>query len=170
MDLASFYLDGSAVERMAKDYPEVFAEESEKVLRLVTARLESEVVRRTPRGVYGAAGLAGSIFGEVVPLGEKVEAVVGTPSPYGAVVEMGRRPGKMPPVAPLALWAERKLGVAPDDARNVAFLIARKIAKKGTAGAFMFQRAWREGENYRWAMNMINTIPVRVARRITQDR
>ena len=170
MEMASYYLDGSDVERMAEKYPDVFVEETTKVLRLVTARLEPEVSRRTPRGVFGASGLAGSIFGEVVNLGEKIGATVGTSSPYGAVVELGRRPGKMPPIDPLALWAERKLGVSPDDSAHVGFLIARKSARKGTSGAHMFERAWREGENYRWVMNMINTIPARVARRITAEQ
>jgi hypothetical protein len=163
----SLTLDSTEIDHMAEKYPDVFVDETTKVLRLVTGRLESEVTRRTPRGVFGSSGLAGSIFGEVVPRGLAVSGMVGTPSPYGEVVETGRRPGKMPPIAPLALWAERKLGVSPEESTEVGFLIARKIARKGTSGAHMFERAWREGENYRWVMNMMNTIPARVARRIT---
>ena len=50
---------------------------------------------------------------------------------YGAVIEFGRKPGRFPPVRPLRLWVRRK-GIAKGRAVNsVAFLIARKIARKG---------------------------------------
>ena len=46
---------------------------------------------------------------------------------YAPFVEKGRKPGRMPPIEPLRLWSARKLG-DPD----AAFLVARKIAAKGT--------------------------------------
>lgn len=48
------------------------------------------------------------------------------------VLVTGRKPGKFPPIKPIREWAIRKLGVSEDEADSVAFLIARKIAKKGT--------------------------------------
>lgn len=46
---------------------------------------------------------------------------------YGSVVEFGRRPGKMPPVAPIERWASIKLG-----SPGAGFVIARKIGQRGT--------------------------------------
>lgn len=58
---------------------------------------------------------------------------------YVAHVEWGTRP-HWPPLAPLKLWAARKFG---DE--NIGRLVQFKIARKGTQGAHMFQRAWDEG-------------------------
>lgn len=77
--------------------------------------------------------------------------------PYAAVIEHGRRPGKMPPLAPIERWVHLKLRPKPKaltprgkaimkgrgvdttmGARtkrleaSVAFAVARKIARKGT--------------------------------------
>ena len=60
-------------------------------------------------------------------------------------MELGTKP-HFPPVQPLADWAAYKLGVAPDRDHQVGFLIARKISRKGTKGAFMFRQAFEAGE------------------------
>jgi hypothetical protein len=150
---------------LAKKYPKIVRQEVLKTMEIVTARLEKEVVERTPMGVGGAAGLAGSVFGEVRSFGKKVTGIVGTPLEYGEVVEMGRRPGRaMPPVGPIALWAQRILGVPENESRSVGFAIARKIAVKGTKGARMFERAWQHMEG--WAIAQFNEIPARVIKRL----
>ena len=64
---------------------------------------------------------------------------------YAVPVELGTGP-HMPPIRPLADWAEHKLGVAPEKARSVGYRIARKIAAKGTDGAHMFERAFTSNE------------------------
>ncbi len=51
---------------------------------------------------------------------------------YGLVVREGRRPGIMPPVSALVPWVMAVLGVSQESARSVAFLVARKIGKRGT--------------------------------------
>ena len=51
---------------------------------------------------------------------------------YAYFVEYGRRSGKMPPIKMLMEWARKKLRLDEKEARNAGFLIARKIAKKGT--------------------------------------
>lgn len=58
---------------------------------------------------------------------------VGPSLTYGAPVEFGRRAGaKMPPVAALLGWVQRHgLARTPKQARRVAFLVARKIARRG---------------------------------------
>lgn len=152
--------------KLAKRYPEITLDETEKVLNKVVRRLEKEVVERTPGGVGGDAGLRGSIHGEIVSFGIPMKAQVGTPLEYGEVIEYGRRPGKaMPPVEPIAKWARSILGITDaKEARSVGFAIARKIAVEGFEGAHMFEEAWKENE--KWAEDQLRTIPKRVIRRI----
>lgn len=150
---------------LAKRFPVAVREETMKVMDIIVTRLEGAVVKGTPKGVGGVAGLAGSMYGEVVDYGETIAGTVGTPLDYGLVRELGRRPGKaMPPVGPIALWAQRKLGVSADDALGVGFAIARKIAVEGFEGAHMFEKAWKANE--RWAQKMLYSIAGRVVRRI----
>lgn len=157
---------GQTLRDLAKVYPDVVREESEAVLRFIGARVESEVVAITPRGVGGQAGLAGSIH-HVVTMsagGGKVE--IGTPLEYGEVIELGRRPGKMPPTAPIVLWAMRKLGISAEDAPSVGFAIAVKIKEKGFEGQHMFERTFDKLDS--WIMQQLSTIPGRVADRVNR--
>lgn len=150
---------------LIRRYPDVVRSESSAVMDLVVRRLEAEVVSRTPMGVGGAAGLAGSIFGEVIELATRVTGIVGTPLEYGEVVEEGRGGGrKMPPIAPIALWAKRVLGVAEDEAEEAAWAIAKHIAIYGFEGAHMFGKAWEELDA--WAMTQFGTIPDRVVAKV----
>ena len=150
---------------LAKKYPETVRRETEAVMDLIVRRLEGEVVKRTPAGVGGAAGLKGSIHGEVMAYGSSVTGTVGTPLEYGEVVEKGRRPGKaMPPVTPIALWVQRKLGVSADEARGVGFAIARKISIEGFEGAHMFEKAWKANE--RWVTQQLQGLPERIVKRL----
>jgi hypothetical protein len=104
--------------------------------------LEREIKTRTPLGATKI--LRGSIFSE--PRGNPVrEVIVGSTSLYAPIVERGRQPGKFPPPGPIQLWVRRILGVEnPKEIRAIAFLVARKIARFGTEGAFMFERASKE--------------------------
>lgn len=65
-------------------------------------------------------------------------------SPHAPFMEYGTRP-HFPPTKPLMLWAMRK-GIAADEqeAKGVAFAIARKIAKDGTAPRNFFKRGWNK--------------------------
>ena len=158
----------TALKELVRDYPHVVQDEGEKVMDLVVRRLESEIVEITPRGVGGLAGLAGSIHGAVVSHGMPIEGVVGTPLEYGIVIEEGRRPGqRMPPVGPIALWAQRKLGVSGKVARSVGFVIARSIGKKGFKGAHMFRKAWERSE--RWVQDELATIADKVVERLNRE-
>ena len=60
---------------------------------------------------------------------------------YAEYVEYGRRAGKMPPVKNLEQWAYKKLRVDRKASRGVGYLIARKIAKKGTSPQPFFRPA-----------------------------
>lgn len=130
---------GAAFERA----PEVVEEEVERFVAAATAHLQDEVQKRTPT-THGT--LRASIIGDVRRLpGIGVEGVVGTPLAYAPAVEDGTRP-HMPPVEPLAAWARQKLGVTGREATRAAWAIARKIARVGTEGHFMFQRAFEANQ------------------------
>ena len=57
----------------------------------------------------------------------------GRPFNYIMTLENGRRPGKMPPVAPILAWVQSR-NITPDDIsqESLAFLIARKIGREGS--------------------------------------
>lgn len=71
--------------------------------------------------------LAGS--GEVIY--RPMKAIIRYKAPYSACIEFGTSP-HFPPIDPLQEWSERKLGIPNTDSRQVAYRIARKIAREGT--------------------------------------
>lgn len=95
----------------------------------------------TPVGVFGDAGLRGSIFGEVREEGGVLDlmGVVSSPLEYAEAVELGTAP-HMPPVAPLVRWSEVVLGLSGPAAVSAAWAVAKNIARRGTTGKFMFAR------------------------------
>ncbi|MHC1726501.1 MAG: hypothetical protein AB9866_10905 [Syntrophobacteraceae bacterium] len=162
----SFDVNVAQLQKLAEKFPEVTALEMRAGLRIIAARAEKVMVEKTPRGVGAQGGLAGSIHGEVTAYGQGWAARIGTPLEYGQVIELGRRPGqRMPPVAPIALWAVRKLGVPQADARSVAYVIARKIAIKGFPGKFMARNTLKELET--WIIEELGRIPARVTARLS---
>ena len=114
----------------------------------VLSLLESAVKEKTPRGVFGdQGGLAATIHGDPFNLGTPaVMGIVGHQSVYGDVIEMGRRPGKMPPPGVLLRWMEVVLGMSEKEAQRKEYGLRLSIAKKGFDGAFMFQKALEENE------------------------
>lgn len=113
---------------------------------------QRRVKLRTPQGVMGAqGGLMASIQAEVRKTSRGVIGLVGTAHQYGLVVEKGRRPGmKMPPGGkgrterPLLRWIEVKMGETGKEADRIEFLLRRKIGRKGTKGALMFEKTLQE--------------------------
>ena len=61
---------------------------------------------------------------------------------YAEYVEYGRRAGKMPPVRTMVQWARKKLRLGTKESRSAGFLIARKIALKGTRPQPFFRPAY----------------------------
>ena len=62
---------------------------------------------------------------------------------YARYVELGTKP-HWPPRAPIQGWVERRFHVLGTEAKSLAFLVSRKIARKGTEGRFFFKK----GEEY----------------------
>jgi hypothetical protein len=53
--------------------------------------------------------------------------------PYADSIEFGRMPGQIPPITPIKLWVQRKLGVSDEkEANRIAWAIAQDIKKNGT--------------------------------------
>lgn len=121
-------------------FPDIFREEAERGMRVVTDRVTGEgqknspvhlgafkaslapVVTTTARGVIEGTITSPLIYARVI---EGVDAS-GNPQEYG------RRPGaKQPPIAALLPWVQRKFGLQGAAARSVAFLVARSIARDG---------------------------------------
>lgn len=103
--------------------------------------VQEQVVRRTPAN-FGQLRRAWGR--EVFPLGSNAPTLgrVFNTLPYALPVETGRRPGKWPPFAPIALWVKRKLRVAIKDLARVTFAVQRKIGREGTTGAWMARDGW----------------------------
>jgi hypothetical protein len=80
--------------------------------------LEARARKETP---VGASGMLRNAYRET--FSGLTGKLVNTKE-YAVWVHEGRRPGKMPPVSAIGLWAKRKgIGIPP-------FVIARSIAKK----------------------------------------
>lgn len=125
--------------------PAVVQKHIERFVTSAVLLLEREVKLLTPQGVSGAqGGLLSTIKHEVAGRGTAlVRGLVGTSSPYGEVIERGRRPGRgWPPRGALLRWIEMKFGVSGREAQRIEYLVRRKIARKGFEGAHMFDKAF----------------------------
>ena len=123
--------------------PDIALQEMRGFIEFWVAHLQGEVQERTPTNM---GTLRNSIIGNVREIrGFGVEGVVGTPLNYAVAVELGTKP-HMPPVWPLAMWAQKKLGLRGDAAMSAGYAIARKIARRGTEGKFMFRDTYEANE------------------------
>lgn len=144
------------VQRALAQAPGTVMREVRVFMKEAVALLQAEVVDRTP-AAYG--DLRRSIIGRVSVNESEMIGVLGSPLAYAVPVELGAKPHFMGEkgIDALADWVKVKIplgqsvsiktgrplktkGLA-EAARQVAFAIARKIAKKGTKGAFMFRDA-----------------------------
>jgi hypothetical protein len=125
-------------------WPQIFEEEITSTLRLAAELLRSTTVELTPVG--GGSGPHGHLSNSIQvgepqphPHGWKIE--YGSPAEYGEVIEYGRKPGsRMPPIDAIAVWVWERRNLfsginSPEDAKKIAFPIARNIGKKGFSSA-----------------------------------
>lgn len=126
--------------------PEVVQREMTSAAWAASLRIEREVRERTPKGANGFLAMSIAALEPVVIPGG-VMGIVGTSLAYAEPVEIGAK-AHMPPVQPLVEWVEVVLGLEGKDAEQAAWAIARKIAKKGTDGAFMFRDGFAASEDY----------------------
>ncbi len=156
MDIQQSAALQSAAERM----PDIYIDEMTGATWEAELLFERDVKELTPVGIGGGGGLRGSISSrEPVVLANNVIGEVGTPLSYAVPVELGTEP-HMPPIQPLADWAEQVLGIGGNEAWRVGTAIAFKIKARGTEGAFMFERGLKANEKH------IQVIYSRAAKRI----
>ena len=138
--------DLSEVNKLFGEFPDAVRSATVSKVTEVLMYLERLVKQATPQGA-GPAHLMQTIGPpEVTVLGDKVKGMLGTPAKYAEPVEYGTRP-HFPPIEPIKYWVEKKLGLEGAEAASVAFLIARKISKEGTEGAYMFTDTWNEHQD-----------------------
>lgn len=95
-----------------------------------TLLAQREWQENMPRGASGIT--AQSITSDVASTPAGVLGIVGSSQASALFVELGTRP-HMPPVAAIVPWVKAVLGIAdPKEIKRVAFLVARKIARRGT--------------------------------------
>lgn len=117
-----------ALQRGLAQAPEQTQRELLGAMTQATLLVEREVKDRMPRvSGISAASIASDAFSSSVG----VIGTVGSSQPSVLFVELGTKP-HMPPVQALVPWVRAVLGVDAKRAPSVAFLVARKIAKKGT--------------------------------------
>lgn len=76
-------------------------------------------------------------------------AVLGNDAPYALVIEKGRRPNRPgPPLLPIQLWVQKKLGLSGAEAKDAAFAIRRHIHEEGTEPHNIVQLAAIKLETY----------------------
>jgi hypothetical protein len=124
--------------------PDIVRQELTSAMYESELLVERNVREGTPEGAY--RNLKGSIAAQTPQVSaDSVLGVIGTSAPYAVPVELGTKP-HFPPILPLVDWVIAKLGVPEKEAKGVAFLVARKISRKGTKGAAMFQRGFEKSE------------------------
>jgi hypothetical protein len=97
--------------------------------------------RLAQQGLVASSKLQNSIYGVVTQTGINVFS-----EDYGIFVEEGRGPGKMPPRNKILEWVKAK-GLTSSNVKykrlnrpkDIAWMIARSIAEKGTIQRFGFQ-------------------------------
>lgn len=87
-----------------------------------------------PASEHGSTGAAntGYFINRWRVLRTKDGAIIKNVTPYGPVIDGGRRRGaKMPPLKPLIAWLRRRLGKSAEEAKRMAYPVARAIARRG---------------------------------------
>jgi hypothetical protein len=121
-----------------------FDDEIVVMLADVGAYAQRLAVDKAPTGVTFA--LRGSIVSELRGSPAERAQEVSSSMAYAPIQEVGRRPGRRPPVGALLVWVARKLQAS--DVPSVAFLVARKIGREGTTGYHFMELAFEQASPY----------------------
>ena len=115
--------------RGLREAPEYTEQQLLAAAHEATLLVQREWMENMPR----VSGLtARSITSDVASTPTGVLGVVASSAPNALFLELGTRP-HMPPVAAIEPWVRAVLGIRePKEAKRVAFLVARKIAREGT--------------------------------------
>jgi hypothetical protein len=157
-----FTLDFSEVQKFAQaldKFPDTVGRLNQVTMQKIVSVVKDRIIVHTPvflgnlRGSYYP-----QIYGEPLNLTGKVASDL----IYGLPVDQGRPPGKMPPVDAIEHWVRRKLGVDGAEARQVAYIIARAIGRRGIKAVNMAQKAVNESEpvKVRLWVDMLNQVVI----------
>lgn len=108
------------------------------------------VIKRTPHAFGFLVNSIGYTILELATAGEVIGRLESSLQ-YALYVEEGTRPrgetgAKMPPDAPIRLWARRKLRLEGAELDSAVFAIRLKIYEKGTKPVKMFELGFQETE------------------------
>lgn len=163
MAKVEYSIETKGIEEAAKllsEYPEIAYDELVKTMVKVVFQVSSDAREFAP---VNMGMLRSKIGGHVKPVGGMMRSPQGIVHsggvPYALTMEKGRRPGKFPPLAPIRRWCHLVLGNA-----DLAFLVARKIAREGIQGRYFFWRAWKK--NQEWVSRQFELARDRIVQRL----
>jgi len=140
----------------------VVHEELDRAANASVMHLKGQILPLVPVNV---GMLRQGVLTEVTGEGVSLVGRVFDPVSYALPVELGSRP-HWPPIAPIALWVRRKLGISDErEARSVAFLIARKISRVGSKPRLFFKRGFDSGKGR--CVSFFHTANARIVSRLT---
>lgn len=114
--------------------PRALGDATRRQLTAASLLIEGTARQKAPRDT---GRLSGSITYRISGTGGDLTSRIGPSVNYGLEVEVGRKPGTMPPVAALAGWARRHGGRNP-------YLVARGIKLHGTKAQPYMQPAYAQ--------------------------
>jgi len=135
-----FDVEVKGLERLLRRWERLPARIKPQVKGLLTRIvliIERDVKIKTPKNT---GRLVNSITHEVKSVGGTLQGVVGSPVQYAPFVELDTRP-HWPPRRPIIYWVMRKFRLKGVAAASAARGVQRKIARRGTTGAHMFEKA-----------------------------
>lgn len=162
LDISEVTAWGEDMAKAGKAWPFVARDTAEELTELmvfvakrespvgVTSNLRNSMTGRTTQEGHGRRlRFTGEVFSDVI---------------HAEPVDLGRGAGNAPPFEALIRWVEVVMGIVRKRSRSVAFLVARKIGRKGFKGKHFFRAAaqvaeknlMRVGERHlaRWARKL----------------
>lgn len=149
MNLSVSLGDLQSFARGLRDAPEY----TDQVLQAAMTEATLLLQREWQENLSRVSGItAASIASDVASTPAGVLGIVSSSQPSALFVELGTRP-HMPPVEAIEPWVKAVLGISdPKQAKSVAFLVARKIARHGTPAQHPMARAAQATEGQITAM------------------
>lgn len=142
MSAGSWQFRVVGVDQMTGELRDAVSQGQYNGMEKILLRGQALVVANTP---VATGILANSISEDLQGGGALLRGLIfaGPPADvYAAPVETGAKP-HFPPPSALLLWVKKRFGVESEkEALSIAFAVARNIAKRGTTGAHMFQKAF----------------------------
>ncbi len=96
-----------------------------KFLKAVQTDMQQQMIQRR----LNASGKTSASL-KIVKVNTSQQVLRGSDTVYYLI--HGRRPGKFPPIQPIRKWVQIKIRPTDISVNSLAFLIARKIARRGT--------------------------------------